>query len=115
MDDTRARELLAAERTRIETALADIDRSSDDEDGEGTGDQHLADQATELYDKSMELGNAEDLREQLAAVERAEARLGEGTFGQSVESGEAIPDARLEIVPTAERTVDEQSRYERGS
>ena len=114
MDDTRARELLAAERTRIEHALSEIDRSSHDEDGEGNGDQHLADQATELYDRSIDLGNTEDLRGQLAAVERAEARLADGTFGQSIESGEAIPDARLEIVPTAERTVDEQSRYERG-
>ncbi len=33
---------------------------------------------------------------------------------RSVESGEPIPDARLEANPTAERTVEEQERYERG-
>jgi DnaK suppressor protein len=47
-------------------------------------------------------------------VVRAEARLAEGTFGLSVESGARIPDDRLEAEPLAERTVDEQARFERG-
>jgi len=37
-----------------------------------------------------------------------------GTYGLSVESGEPIPDARLEARPTAERTVEEEERYRRG-
>jgi DnaK suppressor protein len=48
------------------------------------------------------------LHGQLAAVERAEARLAAGTYGLSVESGQPIPDARLEAFPTAELTADEQ-------
>ncbi len=115
MDDDRARALLAAERERIEQALADLDRSGPAEDGESASDQQLADQATDLYDKSVDQGHAEELRVQLAAVERAEQRLAEGTYGKSVESGEPILDARLEAVPTAERTVEEQSRLERGA
>jgi DnaK suppressor protein len=55
-----------------------------------------------------------DLRAELAAVERAEQRLADGTFGLSVESGEPIPDARLEALPTAERTVAEQERFDAG-
>jgi RNA polymerase-binding transcription factor len=42
------------------------------------------------------------------AVERAEARLAAGTYG--LESGKPIPDERLEAVPTAERTVEEEAR-----
>jgi hypothetical protein len=45
----------------------------------------------------------------LEAIERAEARLREGTFGRSVQSGEPIPDGRLEIEPWAELTVEEQA------
>jgi RNA polymerase-binding transcription factor DksA len=30
-----------------------------------------------------------------------------------VESGKPIPDERLELIPWAERTVEEQERYER--
>jgi DnaK suppressor protein len=33
-----------------------------------------------------------------------------GTYGLSVESGEPIPDERLEAIPTAERTVEEEAR-----
>jgi RNA polymerase-binding transcription factor DksA len=35
-------------------------------------------------------------------------RLEAGTYGLSVVSGAAIPDARLDALPTAERTVDEE-------
>ena len=41
-------------------------------------------------------------------MERAEARLAAGTYGLSVQSGEPIPDERLEVVPTAELTVEEE-------
>ena len=56
---------------------------------------------------------AATLEDELAAVVRAEARIAQGTFGLSVESGEPIPDDRLEAEPLAERTVEEQTRYER--
>ena len=42
------------------------------------------------------------------AIERAEARLEEGTFGVSVVSGDPIPDGRLEAIPWADRTVSEE-------
>jgi DnaK suppressor protein len=41
-------------------------------------------------------------------------RVDDGTYGVSIESGEAIPDSRLEAVPHAERTVEEQARFEAG-
>src|SRR5207248_2477214 len=51
----------------------------------------------------------------LEAVERAEQRLADGTYGLSVESGAPIPDERLEAQPTAERTAEEETRFERGA
>ena len=59
-------------------------------------DQHMADDGSELFEEERDAGLAEQLREQLAAVERAEERLMLGTYGLSVESGEPIPDDRLE-------------------
>ena len=44
---------------------------------------------------------------------RAEDRLAQGTYGISIESGKPIPEARLETLPWAERTADEQALYER--
>jgi DnaK suppressor protein len=113
VDEGRARELLASERRRIEQALADLRRGGDDELSHL--DQHLADEGSELFEQERDDGIAERLRAELAAVERAERRLEEGTYGLSVVSGRPIPDERLEVMPTAERTVEEQSRLGRGS
>ena len=112
MDSGRASELLSAERARIERALGELGRGTDEELSHV--DQHPGDEGSELFEQERDAGLAERLREELAAVQRAEQRLAEGTFGLSVESGEPIPDARLEAMPTAERTVEEQARYDRG-
>jgi len=105
MDPERARGLLQAERERIERALS---RLGHVDDGEEADDIDPANLAADLYQDQFDAGLAEDLREQLAAVERAEQRLAAGTYGISVESGKPIPDDRLLAVPTAERTADEE-------
>jgi RNA polymerase-binding transcription factor len=107
MDPTRARELLSAERARIERALAGL---AHQDAGNLAERDEPADAASDLSQDELDEGLAEDLREQLAAVERAEARLEAGTYGLSVESGEPIPDERLEAIPTAERTAEEEAR-----
>src|SRR5712691_143054 len=106
MDPDRARELLAAERTRIERALG---RLRPEDAGELSDDEEPADAASDLYQDELDEGLADELREELAAVARAEARLAAGTYGLSIESGKPIPDERLEAVPTAERTVEEEA------
>jgi DnaK suppressor protein len=111
MDSERARELLAAERARIERALTDLRPGTDEELSHV--DQHPADEGSELFEAERDEGLSDQLRRELEALERAEARLADGKYGISVESGEPIPDARLEAYPTAERTVDEQARYDR--
>jgi DnaK suppressor protein len=78
--------------------------------GEEADDQDPGNLASELYQDELDAGRADDLREELAAVERAEARLAAGTYGLSVLSGKPIPDERLEAIPTAERTVEEEER-----
>ena len=107
MDPVRARELLAAERERIERALA---RLGHQDTGEPSDSQDAGNLATDLYQDELDAGRAEDLREDLAAVERAEARLAAGTYGISIESGKPIPDERLEAIPAAERTAEEEGR-----
>jgi DnaK suppressor protein len=107
MDSDRARELLAVERARIERALS---RLGHEDSSEPTDDIYPANLASELYQDEVDEGMSDDLREELGAVERAEARLAAGTYGVSLESGKPIPDERLEALPTAERTVDEEAR-----
>jgi DnaK suppressor protein len=111
MEPDHARELLARERARIEKGLAALRR-----DGPLEGDEHWEPgevDSEDLYQDELDAGRKEQLQTELAALERAEARLAAGTYGLSVDSGEPIPDARLEALPTAERTVQEEERLGR--
>jgi DnaK suppressor protein len=107
VDPERARELLTAERQRIERALARLAPTDTGELSDYQSDPGNI--ASELYQEEFDEGRSDDLRRDLEAVERAEARLAAGTYGISVESGKPIPDERLEAVPTAERTAEEET------
>ena len=106
MDPDRVRELLAAERAHIERSLAHLEGQDTSEPADEVDPGNLA---SELYQAEFDEGLADDLNEQLAAVDRAEARLAAGTYGLSIGSGKPIPEERLEAVPTAERTVEEEA------
>ena len=111
MDDGRARELLVAERTRLERAISRHMHEEDGEDSDPFFD--VGNLAAKLYQDELEESLEEDLRVQLAALERAEQRLAVGTYGLSIESGKPIPDERLEVLPTAELTTEEERADER--
>jgi len=107
VDETRAAELLAGERRRVEQLLAETRRDgvSDREAAKADGD--IADPAERLTAEEVDDAIAGALRARLDAIERAEARLRAGTYGRSVRSGLPIPDDRLEADPAAELTVEE--------
>jgi DnaK suppressor protein len=109
VDPERAAELLRAERLRIERSL--ITRQHQD-DGEEADDEDPGNLGSDLYQDELDEGLRSDLEAQLDAVARAEERLEAGTYGLSVESGQPIPDERLEIYPTAELTIDEERARE---
>ena len=108
MDHDHARKLLAKERARIEDAMATLNRGGalEGDDRVEPGDLDSED----LYQDEFNATRTDDLQRELEALERAEARLADGTYGKSVESGEPIPDGRLEAFPTAERTIEEEDR-----
>ena len=113
MNERRARELVARERTRVEALLAEQVgeiRADGSLQRQQTGEYE--DAASALDSESVSVALAADLREQLAAVERAEERIARGTYGRSVDSGLSIPDERLEAQPLAEGTIEEQRRHE---
>jgi DnaK suppressor protein len=103
MEEARARELLAAERERVEAELAGLRGDQQSDNRREPGD--LTDES--LYQDEFDAGRAQDLQRKLEAIERAEERLANGTYGLSVRSGAPIPDGRLEANPTAELTVEE--------
>lgn len=108
MDEARARELLGQARDSTERELTRVRPRSGGDSRDPADD--TAGQADDLTDRETDEALAEMLMRRLERIERAEQRLADGTYGLSVASGQPIPDARLEIEPWAELTVDEQSR-----
>jgi DnaK suppressor protein len=109
MDETKVRALLKAERARVEALLAATTAAGQDDrygaDDELPGD--IADPAEPLTDEEADDAVVAQLRDELAAIGRAERRVDDGTYGRSVLSGQPIPDERLEADPTAELTAEE--------
>jgi len=113
IDEAHARELLQRERERIESSLADLERVRRSELDEIDTDTDPLDKGGLIEEEEVDEALAVRLRAELEAVKRAEKRLEDGTYGFSVESGEPIPAQRLEAIPWAERTAEEQERYDR--
>jgi DnaK suppressor protein len=113
INEAHARERLQQERERIERALADLERVRQSELEEIETSTDPVDDGELIEDKQVDEALTAQLRAELEAIERAEKRLEDGTYGFSVESGEPIPAKRLDTIPWAERTPGEQERYER--
>lgn len=112
MDLERAKQLIAAERERINYLLASsaqarLDDSAAERDA-GDGD---IDAAQPLEHEAIDLAIEASLQQRLSALSRAEQRIGNGTYGKSLESGLPIPDERLEVDPAAELTVQEAATH----
>jgi RNA polymerase-binding transcription factor DksA len=112
VNERHARELVARERSRVEGLLAaQVGEIHADGSLQRQQTGEYGDAANELDSETVSVALAADLREQLAAIGRAEGRIALGTYGISVESGSSIPDERLEAEPLAERTIEEQRVY----
>ncbi len=48
----------------------------------------------------------------LTEVQEALKRIENGTYGKSVVSGKPIPEKRLEVIPWASRTIEEEEQIE---
>ena len=109
MDPERAADLLAQERARIENSLASLELDAAQDAGDAAEDAVPEDRAADLTRFETDQALAARLSRELELIDAADARLREGTFGISVVSGDRIPDERLEAIPWADRTVEEES------
>jgi DnaK suppressor protein len=112
VDHERARQLLERERERVLRELGELRAERGGDEELSKIDQHPADVGTELFEEERDQSLINRLEHDLEAIERAFKRLEQGTYGLSIESGTPIPDARLEAMPWADRTLDEQARLE---
>ena len=71
-----------------------------------------AERATRETENSLELRTRDRYRKLIGKIDSTLKRLDAGEYGYSVDSGEEIGLDRLEARLTAERTIDEQERWE---
>jgi DnaK suppressor protein len=121
LDTTEFRALLDDERRRIADAIAylheDHPINMEDSVGELSGrgtDNHLGDMATVTFDRELDEGLEEGAQQTLAQIDRALARLNEGTYGICERCGKPIGEERLRARPWATLCIDDQRLADRG-
>jgi DnaK suppressor protein len=103
---------LREELVRIKEGVADDERDLGEAEGDTTLDS--GDLSQDIFTREMDASIGEQVERRLGEVDRALRKIEEGTYGLSDESGEPIPRGRLEAIPEATRTVEEQQRFEQG-
>ncbi len=102
--------------------LHDIKNMDADNSAEGQGrsdssvghGMHIADAASEMYDREFSLNLASNDRELLQKVDEALKRMEEKIYGLCTNCKSAIPYARLKALPYAENCVKCQEELENG-
>jgi DnaK suppressor protein len=107
VDESRARALLRAERAEVASLLRLTEESVTEEQQVNDIPEDFGDAGLPLTEEAEDAAVADQLRDRLAAIDRALARIEAGTYGRSVLSGKPIPEQRLEADPAAEMTVEE--------
>jgi DnaK suppressor protein len=78
-----------------------------------SSDNHLADTASETYERELDEGLEDDAREQLRQVDDALARIAAGTYGFCSVCGKEIPVERLEAVPWTTLCIEDARKLQR--
>ncbi|MBF0484102.1 MAG: TraR/DksA family transcriptional regulator [Candidatus Omnitrophica bacterium] len=73
---------------------------------------HMADVATDMYDREFALGLASNERELLQKIEAALKRIENGTYGLCLSTGKPISQARLKAIPYVEYCMEYQEKLE---
>jgi RNA polymerase-binding protein DksA len=118
IDIDRFREALLEERGRVEAAIQNLHDENPgtlaEDAGEETAyDNHLADTATETYDRELDYTLEENSEHVLAEIEAALKRVAEGTYGICANCGKPVAVDRLDALPWATLCIDCQRDRER--
>jgi RNA polymerase-binding protein DksA len=118
IDPEHFRELLLDERKRVVAALQNLHDDhpgtiSDETGEDAVYDNHLADTATETYDRELDYSLEENSQHVLAEIDAALKRIDEGTYGICPKHGDEISFERLEARPYATLCIDCQREQDR--
>ena len=121
IDTTEFRVRLEQERERIKNAIdylhqenpGNMEEELGELGGRGT-DNHMGDMASVTFDRELDQGLEEGAQQTLEQIERALARINDGTYGTCERCGKPIPEERLRARPWATLCIDDQRLADRG-
>ena len=96
---------LEEERGQLQSQLAEFDDDSD-----LSYDENFADSAQVAGQQGANRALSGQLSENLAEVERALAKMDDGTYGRCEACGKEIAEARLEAMPATRFCIDHAGR-----
>jgi DnaK suppressor protein len=100
---------LEAERDRLHTEIADLEKDSatnlSDQSGENNYRDHMADQGTATFGKELDMSLEDNARNLYVQVTKALERCDAGTYGKCVRCGAEINVERLRAMPAAELCI----------
>jgi DnaK suppressor protein len=119
MDKNMDKKKLETFKKRLETRQQDLRRtvSRTQADGRSADEdtaQDIADRAASSYTKEFLFSQSNNERALLQMVERALARIREGSFGECIHCGKEINAKRLEAVPWTRHCIECQEKLEQG-
>jgi RNA polymerase-binding protein DksA len=118
IETDRFRETLLEQRKRVEAAIQNLHDEhpgtlAEDSGEETAYDNHLADTATETYDRELDYTLEENSGHVLGEIDAALKRIEEGTYGTCTNCDRPIAVERREALPRATLCIDCQRDRER--
>ena len=117
MDPQQAKQALLRLRARLlvqDEALSEsLGISLEEEAGDESSDQHLADVGAVTLNRELDLSMRENVEHLLEQVDRALEKIGEGTYGLCDRCGQPIEEGRLQAMPEATLCLRHQKELER--
>ncbi|MBI4314038.1 MAG: TraR/DksA C4-type zinc finger protein [Candidatus Omnitrophica bacterium] len=116
---TKYKKLLLEKKQRLLDEVKHIEKdalkqSQRDASGDLSGYSiHMADAATDNYDREFSLGLATNVQKILYEIEEALKRISEKRFGNCLNCNKPIPKKRLTAVPYAKLCIECQSSEEK--
>lgn len=92
--------------TRSAALAAQIDGLAEQQALTTHDDEHDPEGVTIGFERAQILGLLAGAREEIAALDRAAARLRQGTYGRCLRCGREISEVRLDALPAAETCLD---------
>jgi DnaK suppressor protein len=116
LDDLRER--LLAEQAELQEQLTTIEEQSfaasqSELSGEVSFDEENADAGTFTFERERDLSIENNVRDLMRKIERALARMDEGTYGICSRCGKPIEKARLKVLPYVDLCIKDAQAQSR--